>query len=567
MIKKIISYFSNKIQHKMLLSYILLIIPTVLLLLIFFNNAQEDYNKQILYQTNLTSMQLSKQFKEQFARYNDYFNIIMYDISLNNYITNQNSNVEVNKINRFLNQFKYFTVGIKRLEIYVDEKYNIKSISSLKPIKDIKNVSWYDDVISNDDAIVLKYDDNIIIAQQYPDILSHDSVIAAYISYDILFYSIDKDNNIKSDVIIYDKLNDTVVYTKDNSGKENISDYLKLSRNIMNDDGDGNIEFDDNKYLYSNNKIISTQWYVICVSDLSENDLMLENLAFTIIPLIIISALFIIAFLWYIRALLVNPILQVSKKIAKVASGDFNARLEVISHDELGQLSKDFNQMVEKISVLTSKVEIDELKLKEMELKALRAQVNPHFLYNCLSAINMEALKVDNDKISDLVTSLATFYRTALNKGEDKTIITEEILNTKAYLDIQLFMRDYDFDVIYDIDDVVYEKPYKILKLLLQPIVENCIEHGINNVDYRGVIKIDIHILKDIVEITISDNGKGMNVIDIFNATHENYSGYGILSVNERIHLNYGTDYGINYLQNEHNGVSAVITLPIILTD
>ena len=111
-------------------------------------------------------------------------------------------------------------------------------------------------------------------------------------------------------------------------------------------------------------------------------------------------------------------------------------------------------------------------------MTALQAQINPHFLYNSLSLINWKAIEKGNDDISDITLALSNFYRTSLNKGRNTLSIAEEISNVKSYIAIQLIMHDDEFDVDYDIAEEIL--PYETLNLILQPIVENAIEHGID---------------------------------------------------------------------------------------
>lgn len=565
MFDRLRKYYANSIQHKILITYLLIVLPIIVFSGILYNNLYEYSKNQFKYQIDLTSVQLSEQLKEVFARYNDYINMVIYDEYVNLFIKHGKSDVGTDYYINLLKQFNSINVGIKSINVYIDESLYDDNIDVFKSVKDIKYTPWYKRSIINSDAVEMLYGDDILVSQRFPDIMGHESIIALELSYGILFYSIENSTSIPCDVIIYDSINKEVVYSKNNGISDEEANYDNLANILVKNDGSETIKYNDREYLYSVNNIKGTHWKVICTSDLDSIVLFPSRFIPIMAIIILTSVIFIIAFRINIRKMLVNPILLISHTTSKLASGNFDVRLPIESNDEIGHLSMNFNEMVGELKILTNQVEKNQLELKDMELKALRAQINPHFLYNCLSAINMEAILINNDKISNLVTSLATFYRTALNKGRDITLLCEEIMNIKSYLDIQLHMRDYDFDVIYDLDDRIYTCEYMVLNLVMQPIVENCIEHGITNINYRGLIKIGVKIHNNNLVITICDNGKGISQQVMDKLINHNYGSYGVKSVYERIKIKYGNEYGIEYNTKDIDGTEVIITLPIII--
>lgn len=220
--------------------------------------------------------------------------------------------------------------------------------------------------------------------------------------------------------------------------------------------------------------------------------------------------------------------------------------------------------MVNRISTLINEVYKGKLSQKEAEMKALQAQINPHFLYNSLSLINWKAIEAKQPDISRITLLLSKFYRTSLNKGKNITSIKDELSNIQSYIDIQLMMHDDGFDVEYDLDQEVMR--YSIPNLLLQPLIENAIDHGIDmNTDKRGVIRITVKQREDSrIVITVSDNGIGMPKETAEQILTGNSKGYGVKNVNERIKHFYGEEYGITVESTEGVGTDIVILIPEI---
>ena len=202
------------------------------------------------------------------------------------------------------------------------------------------------------------------------------------------------------------------------------------------------------------------------------------------------------------------------------------------------------------------------IKQKAYEMKALQAQINPHFLYNSLSLINWKAIEAQKDDISRITLALSKFYRTSLNKGKNTLRIAEEIENVKSYLHIQQVMHDDSFDVVYDIDPEILE--YETLNLILQPVVENAIGHGIELLeDRRGELAISGKKQEDSIILTVRDNGVGMEQEKAKAILTERSKGYGVRNVNERLRLYYGKDGIMEVNSKVGEGTEIIIKLPI----
>ena len=195
-------------------------------------------------------------------------------------------------------------------------------------------------------------------------------------------------------------------------------------------------------------------------------------------------------------------------------------------------------------------------------MTALRAQINPHFLYNSLSLINWKALEIGSDDISKATLALSRYYRTSLNKGKNTMSIREEIDNVRSYLQIQEMFHDYSFTVKMDVAEDILD--YRTLNLILQPLAENAIAHGIDRRrgSEPGVITISGRRDGDCVVLSVADNGVGMEQEKAQPILTEKSSGYGVRNVNSRIQLEYGEAYGLSIESEPGKGTKVTVRIP-----
>ena len=223
----------------------------------------------------------------------------------------------------------------------------------------------------------------------------------------------------------------------------------------------------------------------------------------------------------------------------EVQEGSMDMQMESDDRDEIGMLYRGFGSMMKRIRTLINEVYLSKITQKEAELKALQAQINPHFLYNTLSLINWKALAAGEEDISRMTLALSTFYRTALNRGRNVLQVETELSNTRAYLEIQSMLHDGDFD--YEIEAQTEILQCESLNLILQPLVENAIHHGIEEkTDGRGKITVRGWKEDNCVWFMVEDNGVGMEQEVADKILTMESKGYGVRNVYERIRLCYG---------------------------
>ncbi|CAM4312280.1 two-component system sensor histidine kinase YesM [Paenibacillus endophyticus] len=260
-----------------------------------------------------------------------------------------------------------------------------------------------------------------------------------------------------------------------------------------------------------------------------------------------------------IAALIVATIIsnQITKNIGrlrhamkKVSAGNLSDPITISSGDEVEELSRGFNAMVTNLRVLLDDVKKTEEQKRVLEFKALQAQINPHFLFNTLNQIKWLADVQKADNIKQLVTSLVTLLHSSMGKGGEFISVREEQQYLEHYLNIQQF-RYYDkFDAVFDIEEGILEA--RMLKFLLQPIVENALIHGLEPLKGRGQLMVKGYGDEGHIVLQVSDNGVGIEperLATIFDQVAEKnqsrFSGIGLGNVQERIRLHYGAGYGL----------------------
>lgn len=271
-----------------------------------------------------------------------------------------------------------------------------------------------------------------------------------------------------------------------------------------------------------------------------------------------------------------------STSMEKFGNNNFESRAHCSSKDEIGKLCDNFNNMAEEIQKLLEQKEsyIEELKIeKELsrklqeqkrnaELQALQAQINPHFLYNVLNMITLEAEDVGATDISQLSASLGRFFRLSLSKGAEVIKLEAEVEHVENYLRIQSLRYKEKMTYIIEMDQELKTVP--VIKLILQPLVENSIYHGIKPSLRNGYIRILIQKKEDVINIQVIDNGVGIpeqkvKVINeqLGNGRKMECNGYGIYNVNERVKLAYGKKYGLKYISEPGVLTKAILEIPL----
>lgn len=261
-----------------------------------------------------------------------------------------------------------------------------------------------------------------------------------------------------------------------------------------------------------------------------------------------------------------EPLKRLSQTMQRVKNQDFSMHMDVDRTDEIGQLSESFNSMLDEINRLINVVYVNKLTQKELELSMLQSQINPHFLYNTLESISMMAEVNDDTAAARMATALGKILRYSISGDGVIVSLGEELYVLKQYILLQEERLGHQFAIEENISPSLYE--HAILRLTLQPIVENAIYHGMNTLKLGGRISITGEECPDCVKLRIADNGRGMPP-ERLNALRESITRdgemrdrIGLRNVNRRLKLYFGEAYGLIVDSTEGRGTVVTVILP-----
>lgn len=315
-------------------------------------------------------------------------------------------------------------------------------------------------------------------------------------------------------------------------------------------------------------------WKIIGQVHLREIVKEADSIRQLIIVSVALSILFAVSLHFFISSRLTRPLKLLKNKMKLAASGFLESKVTPAGNDEVAELGRSYNIMLGKIKTLLEQSIREQEEMKKAELRALQAQINPHFLYNTLDSILWMAEAGKNDRVITLVQSLSRLFRISLNRGRDWIPLEKEIEHVHSYLIIQQ-MRYRDI-LEYRIEVEPYLLPCPVLKMTLQPIVENALYHGIKNKRGKGMITVSAQETAACeLQLTVRDNGCGMPSDklerlrrDLLNGrlpveTGEEVSGgFGLHNVHQRIKLFYGESYGVRIDSVAGEGTTVTITIP-----
>lgn len=284
----------------------------------------------------------------------------------------------------------------------------------------------------------------------------------------------------------------------------------------------------------------------------------------TLLTMIASIVLCLIAIVFFSLKVL-SPLKQIRKSMKYLENENFNVSIDVKGNDEIALLGNSFNKMSKRLGELINEVYAVQIKQKEADLKALQAQINPHFLYNTLDTIYWMCRMEKAFESSNLVQALSRLFRLSLNSGNEFTTVKNEISHLENYITIQdkRFEGMIKFNIEASAD--VYE--CKVVKLVLQPLVENAIHHGIEKNGGEGRIDVSIYREGGNIIYIVKDDGAGADEQELnsfLEKVEEGNRGFGVKNVNDRIKLYFGNDYGIEFRSSYGNGTTVTVRQPYI---
>lgn len=318
--------------------------------------------------------------------------------------------------------------------------------------------------------------------------------------------------------------------------------------------------------LYTMSKSKRTGWTVVGAAYTSE---LLKNNEQAQMWYLLVASILLLAVIGIssiISREITKPIRSLRDSMRKVQNGQFDTHVEVITENEIGSLGRSFNLMTSEIQALMEQNVYEQKQKRKSELKALQAQINPHFLYNTLDSIIWMSEAGENDEVVEMTSALARLLRQSISNDQEEVELEKEIEYVKNYLTIQKMRYKGKLEFFIYVDPRVAHVP--IIKLVLQPLVENAIYHGIKYKETKGNLKIYARPVDGRVEIVVADDGIGMDedVMEHIFDEHrkeQKRNGVGVPNVQKRLKLQYGSEYGIRYESVKGAGTKAVITIPV----
>lgn len=325
---------------------------------------------------------------------------------------------------------------------------------------------------------------------------------------------------------------------------------------------------DRKRYSVITTGIGNTDWTMVSVvpfSDVFAQSANIRSLMLTV-GIVIGIAAWIVAYVFSTSS--VRRIRLLAENMRRVQEGELGITMHATSHDEISEVMETFNYMVQRLSLLLDEQFRAGVDIKNSELKALQAQINPHFLYNTLDLIGWKAMDYDAKEINILVKALAKFYKLSLNKGRDFVTIADEIKHIQVYVQIQNMRFDNRIRLVIDVEECLLT--HSIVKIVLQPLVENAILHGIwcKKDKAEGTITIKGHLLSNekVILLSVQDDGVGMSEEKRSTLLEHRDSnmdhGYGVFNIDLRLKLCYGSSYGLCYHLPTEGGVLVEIRIP-----
>ena len=508
-------------------------------------------NKEIEY-TNENVISTSRYITLYADKLKNIINLLSVDADVRNFLISGNEDSK-KSIEKMIYSILDSNKGIKNITV-IGKNGNIVSSDKNNDMKISENMmkeKWYVDAINNSDMPVFnpsrKNSTSSMNSALWFLSISRDiknskgenlGVIVFDIKYEILERYLNSISFGKQiDNIIVDK-NNNIIYYKDVKCFADKKCLAKFSEKNKNKD----------TYLYET-QIENTNWNLRSLANTNDLVTLKKNFSHIVIIIFLVSLAFSSIITFIVITKILRPLIKLENHMQNFENNLREFHLSEKTGYEIQNLVEHFNVMVEKIKYL-----------REYEIKALHSQINPHFLYNTLDTIIWMAEFEDNEKVISITKSLANYFRLSLSNGHEKIPLKDEIMHTKEYLFIQKQRYEDKLSYFFNIEDESLLS-IEVPKIIIQPIVENSIYHGIKNLSGNGIITIDVYRENSAINILIKDNGIGFEKAKQFKKSKT--GGVGIKNVDKRIKFYYGKNYGVFINKdNKTEGAEVIIKIP-----
>lgn len=581
------------IKKKIALSYIFLIlIPVCLMMGFYYTKTSSILEKGITNSVLQALKQTEINISYKFAVVENLSDVLFMNNDLHTYLSRDDENTSIGqKIDDSNELNKIITGGqsskdIYRVRLFVDSKklYSGELINFF-PLDLINKEDWYKKVVENNGRTFWRNTSRESVTKNnYADVISCMRMLRHKDRYDQLvgvlavdiqekdIYGIISENNVTDRQNIFIMDSDGIIishYDKSRIGTA-FFDNSEVNGRFGSEEGIFKLGGNSDAAYIIYKGIAKTGWMIVSyipVSEINKSNDVFNSVSGVIV--IIISLIVFMLALFLFAAFLTEGMNKRIRSLVHTIEKEGIGSIEgyAASEGDMNKLEKSFEVMVKTVKELAEESFIARLNVREAELKALQAQINPHFLYNTLDMINWMAIRRNAEDISETIDSLTRYFRYSLSKGKDIVSISDELELAKAYLSIQKKRFGDIFSVEFHVGKDV--KQFKIPKLIIQPVIENAILHGIQERDDKnGLIKILAEKNRDDIIISVKDNGIGIKeekLRDLLKDGMQSGNGsYGLYNINERIRLFCGDEYGIGITSTEGEGTTVIIRLRAI---
>ena len=509
-------------------------------------------NKEIEY-TNENVISTSRYITLYADKLKNMINLLSVDADVRNFLISGNEDSK-KSIKKMIYSILGNNKGIKSITV-IGKNGNIVSSDKNNDMKISENMmkeKWYVDAINNSDMPVFNpsrkdsassMNSALWFLSISRDIKNSKGENIGVIVFDIKYEILERYLNSISfgkqiDNIIVDK-NNNIIYYKDVKCFADKKCLAKFSEKNK----------DKDTYLYEIN-IENTNWSLRSIANTNDLVTLKKNFSHIVIIIFLVSLAFSSIITFIVITKILKPLIKLENHMQNFENNLREFHLSEKTGYEIQNLVEHFNIMVEKIKYL-----------REYEIKALHSQINPHFLYNTLDTIIWMAEFEDNEKVISITKSLANYFRLSLSNGHEKIPLKDEIMHTKEYLFIQKQRYEDKLSYFFNIEDESLLS-IEVPKIIIQPIVENSIYHGIKNLSGNGIITIDVYRENSTVNISVKDNGIGFEKAKQFKKSKT--GGVGTQNVDKRIKFYYGKNYGVFINKDSKTeGAEVIIKIPL----
>ncbi|AWK50187.1 sensor histidine kinase [Clostridium beijerinckii] len=567
-------YLNSKISIKIIIYFSIIFILSTVILSFTYNRINSRYSLEKMKQSSFEVLESAEVNTSMIIdNVNDTSKMIISSDNVQNTLKkNYNEKSEYDDISNYLIQFTNFNSNISSIYILDNngnEYYSENVFYKNFELEKIKNCEWYDELLNNKGGYILKlngggfFEGNgnnyVSLIRVINDINTGQKIGMLIINIDEnAFYnlSLKLSNKYETKLIIKNEMGELI--TKPDVSIEILN---RIERYNYSDSKVGFLEerVDKKDYFISSLETPNYKWKLITVMQYNEILEQTKYNKYFFIYFSVINFILIVIGSIIISKFITRPLKKLCESMKGIESGEFNIVDIKTYNDEVGDLKKGYNIMISQINLLLDKIRQDEKLKRQTELNLLMSQIKPHFLYNTFDTINSLALLGKNKTIYEMIKALGKFYRTSLNNGKDIITVEEEIKTVKSYLIIQNIRYQDMFEVEYDLDSKCNN--FKIIKLVLQPLVENSI-YSIRDKKEKGKIRISTHIEKEKVVLTLEDNGSGMDDLQIKNIIENKTTGIGVRTTKERLRIFYGEEYEFIVKSKKNIGTKIIIKMP-----